>query len=256
MWECGGLASQKSSNLSHIDQIGICRRGDPRVCYYRAMHTMIRRAVPFLVVLTATAIASAEKLDNFKDAASKDGCEAIPYGDMQSNCRSFMKDVSHWCGGYKGPVKCDDGPTGAMLSRLKTEQQNLDNAKEKRRELEDKRSRTTEGRRRAELTSQIEATNKEIEAITKRIEEIKTSLRQQKDVLENIMYTITKCTESRKIVLGGVADVRTKVAGESDEALKSFASKVMEKLDTFKKGHESDITTLETSFGSCKRGMP
>lgn len=217
---------------------------------------IIRHAISVFVVLTATTIASAEKLDDFKEAASKDGCEAIPYGDMQSNCRSYMKDVGHWCGGYKGPVKCDGGPTGNMLSRLKTEQQSLDSAKEKRRDLEDKRSRTTEGRRRSELSAQIEATDKEIEAINKRIEEIKNSLKQQKDVLENIMYTITKCTESRKNVLSGVADVRTKVGGESDEAVKSFASKVMDKLNVFKKDHESEISTLETSFGSCKKGMP
>lgn len=219
------------------------------------MHPTIRHAIALLVVVVAS-VANAEKLDDFKDAASKEGCEAIPYGDMQSDCRSYMKDVGHWCGGYKGPVKCDGGPTGTLLSRLNTEQQNLGTAKDKRRELDDKRSRATEGRRKSELTSQIEAIDKEIEATTKRIEEIKNALKQQKDTIENIMYTITKCSESRRNVISKVGDARSKVVGESDEALKSSASTVIEKLKKFTSGHESEVSTLESSFTSCKKGMP
>lgn len=220
------------------------------------MTAIIRHALALLVVCAAAPIAQAEKLDDFKEAASKDGCDAIPYGDMQRSCRSHWKDVDHWCGGYKGPVKCDGGPTGNLLSQLGKEQQNLSNAKDKRREFEDKRSRSVNGRRKFELSAQIGAIDKEIEAIEKRIAEIKAALAKQKDALENIMYTITKCTESRRNVISGVADAKNKVSGESEEAIKSLASSVISKLDKFKSENESQVSTLESSFGSCKSGLP
>jgi hypothetical protein len=37
--------------------------------------------------------ALADKLSDFKDAASKDGCASIPYGDYRSTCESQQSPV-------------------------------------------------------------------------------------------------------------------------------------------------------------------
>lgn len=201
-------------------------------------------------------VARADKVDDFKDASTKEGCEAIPYSDTLSNCRSSMKDVSHWCGGYKGPVKCDVGPTGDLITQIDKEQKYIVDAKDQRRELEDKRARAVDARKKADLRAQIEQLDKDVDASTKRIEEAKKALAKQKDTLEGIMYTISKCTEARNAVLKEVVTAREKVAGESDPALKEFADKLRGKYEGFTKIHETQIKELTKSSEVCKKGVP
>src|SRR5438105_4996573 len=86
----------------------------------------------------------ADKLDDFKDAVAREGCDSIPYSDVRSNCRSQQDDVHPWCDGSKGPITCDPGGTRDLRSKLEREQRELDALKDKRRDLEDKRSRAAD----------------------------------------------------------------------------------------------------------------
>ena len=65
--------------------------------------------------------AHADKLDDFKEAAAKKGCESIPYSDLQSDCKSQQSEVKGWCDGGRGPVTCEIGVTADLQSKLEKE---------------------------------------------------------------------------------------------------------------------------------------
>lgn len=222
---------------------------------------MARHAISWFTVLCglslyAMPVVHADKLNDFKEAASKDGCEAVPYSDMQSSCRSSMKDVVHWCDGYKGPVRCDIGITETLVARIESEKKNIVVAQERRRELVDKRDRAVSSRRKAELGAELEALDKDIEAANKRIDDAKSALDKQKYTLQMTMDTITKCIDSRTAVARGVGDAREKAGGESDPDLTGYASSIRDTLASFKSRQESAVERLNNALKTCKKGFP
>ena len=51
--------------------------------------------------------------DDFKDAANRDGCEAIPYSSERSACNSAGREVDDWCKSSSRKWSCDDlDPSG------------------------------------------------------------------------------------------------------------------------------------------------
>jgi hypothetical protein len=46
--------------------------------------------------------------DDFKDAANRDGCEAIPYSSERSSCVSAGRDFEDWCKNTSRKWSCDD----------------------------------------------------------------------------------------------------------------------------------------------------
>lgn len=218
---------------------------------------MIRYTFALLaVLLVSQSIARADKLDDFKDAVSKTGCESIPYSDLQSNCRSQQGDVHDWCDGYKGPVACDIGGTRDLQSQLDKEQRNLEALKDKRRDLDDKRSHASFDQDKSSLTSQIEAVDKDIEVSTKRIEDLKTALSKRKDTIEKTMYTLSKCIDYRRAVMNVFAYALDKVRGETDPAIKPYAEQLRNKYEESKSGHEEQIKNKTNSLETCKKEMP
>jgi len=59
-------------------------------------------AAVLLLVTVSTAVA--DKLSDFETAVAKVGCEGIPYGDLQTTCKSQQSYVHDFCDGDKGPV--------------------------------------------------------------------------------------------------------------------------------------------------------
>jgi len=222
---------------------------------------MIRNSIAFLATLygslmVALPVAHADKLSDFKEAAAKDGCDAIPYSDMQSNCRSSMKDVGMWCDGYKGPVRCDIALTESLLAQIDTEQKNIAAAQERRKELVDKRDRAVGSQKKAELAAEIEAIDKGIEASTKIIDEAKVALNKQKYAAQTTIDTITKCTEARAAIAKTAFDARDKAGGESDPDIKDYANTIRGKLAGFKTQQDSAVEKLTNSLKLCKKSSP
>lgn len=209
-----------------------------------------------LLVVGATSTGKADKLDDFKDAASKQGCESIPYSDLQSNCRSQQGEVHDWCDGSRGPITCEVGVTKDLQSRLEKEQRNRNDLKDKRRDLDDKRSHASDDKEKSRLTSEIESVDKEIEASSKRIDDLKSDLGKRKDLVEKTKYTLNKCIDYRRAVMNVFAYALDKVRGENDPNIKPYAEKLREKYESSKSGHEEQITNKNNSLETCTKEMP
>src|ERR1700691_145495 len=71
-------------------------------------------------------------------------------------CREIAKIsksyVHDWCDGAQGPIRCEVNVTRDLQSSLDKEQKNLEALKDKRRDLDDKRSHASDDQEKSRLT--------------------------------------------------------------------------------------------------------
>ena len=209
-----------------------------------------------LVLATLSSTARADKLDDFKDAVTREGCDSIPYSDLRGSCRSQQSDVHPWCDGSRGPVSCDSGTTGNLRVRLVGEQRRLAELTERRRDLEDKRSHAADDNEKAKLTTEIEAVENDIEATKKAIELAISDLEKRKDAVDKVIYTIEKCIDYRRAVMNTFAYATDKVRGENAPDIKPYAEILRNKYPVEISGHEEQIAGRRNSLQTCKEERP
>jgi hypothetical protein len=214
-----------------------------------------------MLVLVVTSLllcrsARADKLDDFKEAVSKVGCESIPYGDLRENCKDQQGYVHDWCDGAKGPVRCEVNVTRDLLSSLDKEQRNLDALRDKRRELDEKRSHASDDAEKSRLNSEIEVVDKDIEASLKRLEGLRAELSKRKDLVEKTIDTLNKCIDYRTAVMNVFAYSLDKVRGERDPDIRPYADQLAPRYEESKSGHEEQIKNKNNSIDTCKKERP
>jgi CDGSH-type Zn-finger protein len=212
----------------------------------------MKAITPLLVLATLSSTALADKLDDFKDAVTRDGCDSIPYSDLRSSCRSQQSDVHPWCDGSRGPVTCDSGATGNLRVRLVGEQRRLAELSEKRRDLEDKRSRSADDNDKAKLTNEIEGVEKDIEATKKEIEIVSADIEKRRELVDKTIYTLGKCIDYRRAVMNVFAYATDKVRGESEPDIKPYAEILRNKYPEQIRGHEEQIGGRTNALAQCK----
>ena len=219
---------------------------------------MKRNVLRLVLMFSVSAItaAHADKLDDFKEAAGKKGCESIPYSDLQSDCKSQQSDVKGWCDGGRGPVTCEIGVTADLQSKLEKEKNRRSELQDKRRDLDDKRSHSSDDSEKADLTSQIEALDKAIEESSKRLDDLRAELDKRKDVVEKSIYNLNKCIDYRHAVMNIFGYALDKVRGESDPDLKTYVDQLVAKYQKSKEGHEEQIQNKENSRQTCEKERP
>jgi hypothetical protein len=200
----------------------------------------------------------ADKLDDFKEAAKDNsiGCPSIPYSNLRKNCEDLGGPMHEWCDGAKGPVSCDVTVTGKLQEALVREQKNIEELKQKRHDLDDKRSHASDNQEKSRVTSQIEAVDKDIEASTKKIENLKGDLSKRNDLVEKTMSTINKCLDYRLAVQSVFGTALDKVRNENDPAIKPHAEKLYLKYKESNSGHEEQIKVRNAALKICKDEIP
>lgn len=105
--------------------------------------SVVKVVVP-LVVMGGLGVALADKLSDFKSAASNDGCESIPYSDDRSTCTSQQSPVHEWCDGGRGVVSCIGGESGTrqIKDAIDKAQRALETAKDAKRTADSNRSKS------------------------------------------------------------------------------------------------------------------
>jgi hypothetical protein len=199
-------------------------------------------ALQVVLLILCCKVAWADKLQDFKDAVSKTGCDGIPYTDQRTNCSSQQSDVHSWCDGERGPVSCEVGVTRNILQNFISEQKNNDGLKEKREHLTD--------------NSAKEAIDKEIEASSRKLEDLKKQLEDRKYSIGKIMDTINKCIDYRRAVMNTFAYALDKVRNENEPEIKPYAEQLRDRYEESKSGHETQITNRENSLDTCKKELP
>ena len=111
----------------------------------------MRRTVWFLALggalIASTAWAGKkEELQEAVNAGASGGCRTIPttYSDLRWNCDNTGSNMKDWCDGNRGPVSCKaQFKSRDLVSLVEKERKKLDELKDKKRNLEDQRSRAT-----------------------------------------------------------------------------------------------------------------
>ena len=132
----------------------------------------------------------ADKLDDFKNAVGKSGCESIPYSDLSSNCSSQGKDMHPWCDGKQGPVACDRGVSYKLKQDLETERRKYDDLRRKKSDLESAISRAAANPEKEKLKKELEPTEKALSESERASGEIKDSLKKRAELFEKTISTI------------------------------------------------------------------
>lgn len=205
-----------------------------------------------LGVVCVSALALAGVGDDFKDAANRDGCEAIPYSSERSSCISAGRDVDDWCKNSSRRWSCDDlDPSGltrnienvnSKISDLKKEKDDLEY---KRNNAKDENERKDYERKIDEKKAQIEELQKKVDAWTKQLTDEKSKARDREEIG-------SKCVANRIVVQRIFADVKTKVQRESDPDAKQYASKLVDKYTAAERGHQEAIDITNRGIEKCK----
>lgn len=213
------------------------------------------RLAALLLVIAATEPARADKLEDFREAVAKVGCDAIPYSDPRSNCRSQQDEVHPWCDGSKGPVTCS-GRTSDLTSARDAAQRELQALQDKRREIDDRRSRAGDDAERAKASAELEAIDKELDAAKAKLDGTLRDLERRKDLVDQAVYTLNKCIDYRRAVMNVFAYATDKVRGESDPDLRAYATQLRDLYGAQISGHEKQIENKTNALENCKKERP
>jgi hypothetical protein len=214
------------------------------------------------MIFTATfvlgaSVAIADKLSDFRDAAGRRGCESIPYSDLQSTCKSQQSYVHDYCDGAKGPVTCgSESITHQVKYKLENEKTTVEALKDKRRKLEEEKSRASDDSEKNRLTKEIDQADKDIYDAGRRVEQATSDLDARKKHVEDAIYTIDKCIDYRAAVMNVFATAIDKVRGETDEDIKPYARQLRDKYEEQKPGHEIAITDKKNALETCRKSRP
>jgi hypothetical protein len=221
------------------------------------MKQSIKMILAATLVFGASAVAIADKLSDFKDAVGREGCESIPYSDLQSTCKSHQSYIHDFCDGSKGPVTCkSESITRQLEDDVDNEAKNVEALKDRRRKLDDERSRATDENEKNRLTKEIEQVDKDIYNAGKRVDQAIAALDARKKLVEDAIYTIDKCIDYRRAVMNVFATAIDKVRGESDDDIKPLARQLRDKFEEAKRGHEIAITDKKNALETCRKSRP
>jgi hypothetical protein len=205
-----------------------------------------------LGVVCVSALAIAGVGDDFKDAADRDGCEAIPYSSERSSCVSAGRDVDDWCKNSSRRWSCDDLDPSGLTRNIENVNSKIGDLKKEKDDLEYRRNNAKDESERNgyekkidEKKAQIEELQKKVEAWTKQLAEEKSKARDRQEIGE-------KCVANRITVQKIFADVKAKVQRESDPDAKQYALKLVDKYTGAERGHQEAIDIANRGIQKCK----
>lgn len=207
-------------------------------------------------LITSVAPASADKLDDFREAVNNTGCNSIPYSDLRSTCRSQQEDVHPWCDGDRGPVKCDINGTRDLKNAQDAVRRELEALQDKKKELESRQSNASNDTERERIKGEIEAITKQIDAAKARQDDLRRDVERRKDFVDKALYTLNKCIDYRRAVMNVFAYATDKVRGENDPEVRPYAAQLRDRYPEQISGHEKAIENKTNALETCKKEAP
>lgn len=121
--------------------------------------------IAFLAMLLLPSIITARSLSDFKNAAGKEGCDAIPYSSLRSDCQSKGRDVDTWCKGGRGKWNCDELDPEGLKKQIENVTKKIEALKKEKDSLNGVKSRAKDEREKRDMETKIAAAEKEIEKL-------------------------------------------------------------------------------------------
>jgi chromosome segregation ATPase len=153
-------------------------------------------------------------------------------------------------------VSCQQNVTRDLLARLDREQRDLDALKDKRRDIDDKRSRAADDAEKAKWTAELEAVDRDIDASKRRLDDLHADVDRRRDLVERTISTISKCADYRQAVMNVFAYATDKVRGESDPELVPYARQLRHMYSEEIRGHQLQIDARNNALATCKAERP
>jgi recombinational DNA repair protein RecR len=175
----------------------------------------ITRVAAFVtfIMLCLTGSAAVDKLSDFKEAVTKENCDAIPYQSERITCKDRSKDKDRICVNFS----CDKAQVAKDLETYKEKYQSLQNA----------RSRKDE-----QSVRNLEETVKQLE------EKLKGHVATAKERIDNGY----NCLAAREYVQRSFSDAKQMVTGERDADLQQYIPDLVRK---YEKGREEHIVPMQ-----------
>lgn len=221
------------------------------------MHSKSRLVV-LVFSLFSNSLAVADKADDFKDAATKTGCESIPYSDQRNQCRSQQAYVDEWCKGSRGPTSCTPNAKVTLINKQVTEYRELDELSNKRKEVEEKRARASDDSEKRKWTDALEDLDKKINESKRTLDQLAKEISSYKDRVHQTIDTLNKCIDYREAVMNVFSYSTDKVRGDasSDQALRPYAQTLLDEWAGEIKGHRKQIEEKQNAIETCKAERP
>ena len=205
------------------------------------------------LAICVSGIALASIADDFKDAANKDGCDAVPYSSERSSCNSLGRDVDDWCKNSSRKWSCDDLDPSGLTRNIDNVTSKISDLKREKSDLEDKRNHSSDESERKDLEGKIEEKKGQIDDLEKKVEAWKKQLETEKSMARDRQAFGDKCVANRVEVQKLFASVKSKVQNETDPDAKQYASKLVEIYTRAEKGHQEAIEITNRGIEKCKR---
>lgn len=190
--------------------------------------------------------------DDFKDAANRDGCEAIPYSSERSSCNSAGREVDDWCKSSSRKWSCDDLDPSGLNRNIDNVNAKINDLKKEKDDLESKRNNAKDDSERRDLESKIKDKKDQIEALQSKVEAWKKQLDNEKSIAKDRQEIGERCVANRVAVQKIFANVKSKVQSESDPEAKQYVSKLVDKYTAAEKGHQEAIDITKRGIEKCK----
>jgi chromosome segregation ATPase len=166
---------------------------------------------------------AADKLDDFKEAASKAGCQAIPYSSERSECEDQQRRKDSECKDFG----CARSEVEKLLEKLKEKRQNLSDAKSRKNESA-------------------------IQDLENTVKELEKDLKERKNIAEKRINRCKDCISARERVQRVFSDVKSRVQNESDIALKSYVDKLVEHYEKGAAEHVKPLEEVRAALSNCE----
>jgi hypothetical protein len=216
------------------------------------MRTFQIKAGIVMGLLFAGSAVLAGVVDDFKDAANRDGCEAIPYSSERSACNSAGREVDDWCKNSSRKWSCDDLDPSGLTRNIDNVNAKINDLKKEKDELEYKRNNAKDDSERRDLESKIADKKDQIEALQVKVEAWKKQLDNEKSMAKDRQEIGERCVSNRIAVQKIFESVKSKVQSESDPEAKQYVSKLVDKYTAAEKGHQEAIDITKRGIVKCK----
>lgn len=169
--------------------------------------------------------ALADKLDDFKEAANKRGCQAIPYKSERETCQEEQAKKDAQCRNFS--------------CKRKEVEKRLETLREKRQSLADVRSRDPNN---ARAIADLEDV----------IQKLAMELKELKNYAEQARPRCESCIKARETVQRVFGNVISTIKNESDPVLKPYIDRLVEHFEQEAKEHVTPLTEVKDALAGCE----
>lgn len=188
---------------------------------------LIPRLIVGAIFVVATCLPGpvlADKLDDFKAAAGRSKCQAIPYSSDRRDCENASTAKGIAC----TEIGCSKNDVEKLLEKYKEKKQNLLDAKNRKNDAA-------------------------IPDLEKAVQKLDDALKEVKSRAKNTLVARCKeCIAAREKVQTIFATVKSKVQGESDKALSPYVNVLVAHFEEGAREHIHPLNEVKTALTNCQ----